>query len=248
MKRIKTSAGFLYQTAPLARVPWLVHGFGTRGILLDDYLSHFEIHDAVLVRTNQIHGNKVHILSHPRGEYSHRGGVNMVSAKQSQVLQGDAFITASKNVVCFIRTADCVPILLCDSEKKVVGAVHAGWRGTACNVVGETIRVMRDDFGCKKLMAAVGPCICPKCYEVKEDVIESFSKNGFSESFWKKTNNGSYNLDIKQANIELLKLSGLNNSDISLLPFCTSCHNGDFASYRRDRSEKARQVNFIFLK
>jgi hypothetical protein len=185
MKRIKTSAGFLYQSKAFAQIPWLGHGFGTRGIVLDDYLSHFGICNAVVVKTNQIHGNKVHILSHPRGEYSHRGGVNMVSAEnfiarseavasgdkrrgkagtatssrrrrdssqqapQSHILQGDAFVTASKNVVCFVRTADCVPILLCDPEKKVVGAVHAGWRGTVCSVVGEAIRVMRDDFGCK---------------------------------------------------------------------------------------------------
>jgi len=263
MKHIKTSAGLLYQSKVFAHIPWLGHGFGTRGIVLKEYLSHFGIKDATIVRTNQVHGKQVHILTPSSlvGEGGGEGDVHpplrplpsregkLYSEVTSRyVLEGDVFVTALKNVVCFVRTADCVPILLCDPEKKVVGAVHAGWRGTACNVVGEAVRVMQDEFGCEKIMAAIGPCICPECYEVKDDVIESFSKNGFSKSFWKKTNNGSYNLDLKQANIELLKMSGLAPADISLLPFCTSCHNGDFASYRRDRSENSRQINFIFVK
>ena len=233
MKRIKTISGLLYQAKAFAEIPDIVHGFGTRGIVLHDYLVQFGINDALLVKTNQIHGNRVHILDE-----------NL----PNNILQGDAFITDKRGMVCFVRTADCVPILLCDQKRKVVGAVHAGWRGTALNVVGEAVHVMRDDFGCKNLMAAIGPCICPKCYEVRADVIEIFSKNCFSESFWKKTNNGSYYLDLKQANIELLKMSGLSPADITILPFCTSCHDKDFASYRRDRTEKSRQVNFIFVK
>jgi len=236
MMRIETTVGPLYQAGPFTSLPWLNHGFGTRSVLLDNYLSHFGVNNAAVVRTNQRHGNRVHILDEdlPR-----------------QILEGDAFITASPNIVCFVRTADCVPVLLCDARNRAVAAVHAGWRGAVCGVIGHTIRAMQDAFGsdASKLLAAIGPSICPECYTVGDDVIDAFSQNGFNDSLWiAKSDKNSFSLNLKRASQELLIASGVPRENISMLPLCTSCRNGDFASYRRERAEKTRQVNFIYIK
>jgi YfiH family protein len=236
MKRVETTAGPLYQVEAFSEIAWLGHGFGTRGVALDNYVSHFGLKGAAVARTNQTHGSRIHVLD---GEVP------------AEILQGDAFATQSPNVVCFVRTADCVPILLCDAERHAVGAVHAGWRGHVCDVIGHTVRTMQDKFGsdASKLFAAIGPSICPECYTVGEEVIESFVQNGFADRLWHAgADKKSFSLNLKRASEELLISAGLARERITTLPLCTSCSNGDFASYRRERSEKSRQVNFIYVK
>ncbi len=236
MKRIETTVGPLYQAEGFSGIPWIEHGFGTRGILIENYISHFGPNDFLIARTNQKHGNRVFTLD---------------ENPPKKILEGDAFVTGSPNVVCFVRTADCVPILLCDTENRVVGAIHAGWRGHVADVIGHAVRAMKDSFGsdAAKLSAAIGPSICTDCYTVGEDVIESFSQNGFADSLWsEKPDRKSFSLNLRRASEELLISAGLLKENISTLPLCTSCHNGDFASYRRERTEKSRQVNFIYIK
>jgi YfiH family protein len=235
INRVETKAGVLYQSQALAAFEGLCHGFGTRGVSLKDYLNHIGVSDWVSVKTSQKHGNRVHILD---------------KNPLTGVYEGDAFVTASRGVVCFVRTADCVPVLLYDPERNVAAAVHAGWRGTACDVSGRTVRSMAEHFGCNQacLIAVIGPCICAQCYSVGEEVIDTFSKRGFAGSLWRKNGEGLFNLDLQKANRDLLLSCGLKEKNIIVAPLCTSCHREDFASYRRDRGEKIRQVNFIFIK
>lgn len=224
----------LYKADNFSNISWIEHGFGTRGVTLDDYLGQLGLKNGVFARTNQKHGNRVVVLD---------DGIT------KNVLEADAFVTSQQGVVCFVRTADCVPILLCDARNRCVGAVHAGWRGHICDVIGHTIRTMNDKFGSEPsdLVAAIGPSICPECYIVGDDVIELFSQNGFSEGLWNKRS-GSFSLNLRRGSEELLIASGVKRGNISRLSLCTSCHNGDFASYRREKSDTSRQVNFIYIK
>lgn len=224
----------LYRAENFSDISWLEHGFGTRGVALSDYLAELGPKDARFARTNQKHGNRVFVIDDDIGH---------------EILEGDAFVTNSKEVVCFVRTADCVPILVCDRKNRAVGAIHAGWRGHICDVIGHTVRTMNDKFGseAQDLVAAIGPSICPECYVVGDDVIELFSQNGFSEGLWNRRS-GSFSLDLRRASEELLIASGVRRGNITRLPLCTSCHNGDFASYRREKTDNSRQVNFIYIK
>jgi polyphenol oxidase len=89
------------------------------------------------------------------------------------VRTGDASVTAEPGVVCAILTADCLPVLFADLEGKVVGAAHAGWRGLAGGVLGETVRAMRA-LGAGEITAWMGPAIGPQAFEVGEDVRDAF--------------------------------------------------------------------------
>lgn len=234
INRLETKEGPLYQSQALAAFDGLCHGFGTRGVSLKGYLDYLGVKDWTSVKTNQKHGNRVHLLD---------------GTSPSGIYEGDAFVTASRGIVCFVRTADCVPVLLYDPKRNVAAAVHAGWRGTVCDVAGSAVRFMMKHFGCEQadLLAAMGPSICRQCYSVGEEVISAFAKNGFANSLWRKNGDGLFSLDLEKANHDLLLSHGLSATNISTVSLCTSCKEDDFASYRRDRGEKARQVSFIFI-
>jgi len=226
----------IYRADAFSSVPWLEHGFGTRGVALSDYLMQLGLKDSIFAKTNQRHGNRVFVIDDdmPR-----------------EVLEGDGFLTQTPGVVCFVRTADCVPVLLCDPENRAVGAIHAGWRGHVCDVIGHAVREMKNVFGTdsSKLLAAIGPSICPSCYFVGEEVIGEFRRNGFASALWNESpSRNGYSLNLKRASRELLISSGLDKNNIATLELCTSCHNGDFASYRREKTDNSRQVNFICMK
>lgn len=215
----------MFFTAP--SLAGIVHGFGVRGLSLEDHLRSLELGPYAIAETDQVHGNRVHFLRRNSG---------------ASVLAGDAFVTNERGVVCFVRTADCVPILIADKKRMAVAAVHAGWRGTALDVVGETIGEMKRLFGtnpadCK---AAIGPSICGKCYEVGEEVIGALHNLELGET-WRT---GERHVELGEVGRLLLERAGVLNSNISIIPKCAYCDT-TFASWRRDRREDERQFNFI---
>ena len=226
---VETTAGRLIVSKLVAGAPGVVHGFGVRGPDAAAYLDAMGVGDRFIVKTNQVHGNAVHMLMRPR---------------KGPVLSGDAFISDRPGMVCFVRTADCVPILMADARRGAVAAVHAGWRGTAVDVAGSTVRAMREAFGTdpSDLVAAIGPRICGKCYEVGAEVIEAMGKAGLSESCLA----GGRRVDLGKANAMLLARAGIPKSRVEVIPRCTSCER-EFVSWRRDRTEEERQFNFIVI-
>ncbi|MFH1874844.1 MAG: peptidoglycan editing factor PgeF [Pseudomonadota bacterium] len=224
-----------YKSEKLEKYSWLAHGFGTKGFTLNDYLNHLGVHKAKVAQTNQVHGNGVHVLD----------------GTEVKMLAGDGFITNQTNVVCFIRTADCVPILLCDPEHKAVAAVHAGWRGCAGNVMRVALDKMYEHFHSNpaNVKAAIGPAVCEGCYSVGEDVRQIFVQSGLSENNFKRaTQSEKYYLDLKAAVRERLLKVGLRKENVETLSACTSCNPEHFVSYRQDPNTSARQVNFILIK
>lgn len=162
----------------------------------------------------------------------------------------DAVITNLPQVMVCVKTADCVPILLVDPEKRVIGAVHAGWRGTAQNIVGKTIEKMRQVFGSNplSLIAAIGPCIGPSNYEVGLEVIMAIESqlNSPEKAIEKKENtNDKFNLNLTEANFQLLTQAGLKGENIDLNYRCTYSNSQEFFSARRDGHKTGRMLNGI---
>jgi YfiH family protein len=135
--------------------------------------------------------------------------------------------------------ADCMPVLLCDSEATVVAAAHAGWRGLSSGVIEAALAAMRVPGS--KILAWLGPAIGPKAYEVGEDVRSAFAGH---ESAFKPTREGHWLLDLYAVARERLERAGV--SEIHGGAYCTYSESERFFSYRRDRASE-RMAALIWL-
>lgn len=164
----------------------------------------------------------------------------------------DAVITDQNGVALGIWTADCLPILIYDRQKRVIAAIHAGWRGIWRGVIGRTIKEMAENFGSDPadLLVGIGPGIAACCYEVKEDVAKIFQKIFQMKSDIEvpliEMRQGRSFLDLgRAARLELFK-AGVLSENVQVIPLCTSCRQELFYSYRRD-GKTGRQLSFIML-
>jgi YfiH family protein len=158
----------------------------------------------------------------------------------------DAVITSRKNIYIGVLIADCVPILLHDKNRGVIGAVHAGWRGTAKKILKETILVMQERFGSSPddIFIAIGPSIRQCSYEVDEDVKASVQEATGEGDYCRKSGN-KYHIDLSSANM-LQALSMLvPPRNIWQSGECTFCNPDRFYSYRRSKGSNGRQGGFI---
>lgn len=158
----------------------------------------------------------------------------------------DALITKEKGVVLTILTADCVPILLYDTKKEVVAAVHAGWRGTKRHLAAKTVQEMTKIYDCdpKDIIAGIAPAIGACCYEVGKDVAEHFFDTPKSLS----PKGGKYMLDLPYLNKVQLLSAGLTEEHIQMSQLCTACHTNRFFSYRRENGCSGRFMSMIGMK
>ncbi len=158
----------------------------------------------------------------------------------------DALITDVKGVVLNVLTADCVPILLYDKQKKVVAAVHAGWKGTKAQIVSKTVQKMTEMYDCdpKDIIAGVAPSIGRCCYEVGEDVAAHFLHipEGYTPVGKK------YMLDLPFINKQQLLAAGLQEENIEMSHTCTACHVERFFSYRKEQGCSGRFMSMIGMK
>lgn len=220
----------------LNRLPRLVHGFGLAGFGLEDLSREPELSSFRPVVMKQLHSARVFCLD----------------KFPEQQLAGDGLVTASAGLLLVIKTADCLPVFLVDPENRAVAAVHCGWRSTHQKILVSAFCLMRENFGSRpgSLLAALGPCIEQKCYEVGPEVLESFSAAGFDTGriFIPSESRDKFCLDLRAANRLLLSGDiGLRPENILEMEICTFC-SGDLHSYRRDRRTERRLINFIGLK
>ena len=200
----------------------------------------FGINQEALVTPRQVHGSDILVINEANEDFSHFLSV-----------EGDAVITNQAHVMIGVCVADCVPVLLCDPDKKIIAVVHAGWQGTAAGLVAKTVAGMQSEFGCDpaRIQAAIGPCIKKCCYEVDEPVMQAFQKGGISwDAHAELKSPGKWNLDLAAANRELMMDAGLTADAIQVSDQCVCCHSEQFFSYRRDQEESGRQMGFIMLK
>ena len=134
-----------------------------------------------------------------------------------------------------VKIADCVPILLWDGEN-IISAVHAGWRGTVKNIVGEAVLKMQSlGADVKNIKAAVGACIHKCCYEVGLDLYEtaeSLRGDEFCRRYITYNEQGKLFCDLPGMNRELLLCAGIDDANIDICPHCTACEPEEFFSHR----------------
>jgi len=164
--------------------------------------------------------------------------------------EGDGLWTTAPGLLIAVRVADCVPVLLWDPGVPAVAAVHAGWRGTAQNIVGAALQsgqLLGVDPS--RTRAAMGPSIGPCCFEVGEEVVEALVNTGLSESELSVTRvvGGRPHLNLRQANRVLLRRAGLDDRRIEAVGGCTHCTPSRYDSYRRDGAGSSRMRGIIGL-
>lgn len=178
--------------------------------------------------------------------------LSLTKEEQTEQLNGiDALITQVPNCCITVATADCVPIMIYDTNNQVVAIVHSGWRGTLLRIVEQTIGQMKDLYlsNYQDIKVCLGPSISLESFEVGEEVYEAFLSANFkvdSFSFY-NSKTGKHHLDlwkcIKQSIIEL----GIPKNQIETANICTYKHPEDFFSARRLGVQSGRTISGILL-
>lgn len=161
----------------------------------------------------------------------------------------DALITNTPGTALVIFTADCTPVLLYDPITGAVGAAHAGWRGTAANIVGKTVSAMAEHFGClpQNIRAAIGPNIGFCCFETDRDVPDAiFALLGAESAPYIAQKGDKFHVDLKGVNACLLRKAGVLSVDIS--DHCTACNPDLYWSHRKVGSSRGSQGAIILCK
>ena len=165
-------------------------------------------------------------------------------------IKADAVITDKKKLPIAILTADCVPLLIYDKKKEMIAAVHAGWKGAFKGIIKKVIKFMLKK-GCKKnqIIAAIGPCISQKNYNVKEDFMKKFiKKDKMNEFFFKKKKNIIY---FNLPSFVKFQLNACKISNIDMINIDTFDDKNNFFSARRSLKLKhddyGRNISIIMV-
>ena len=163
----------------------------------------------------------------------------------------DGLITDHPGLVLTIFTADCIPILLYDPVRRVISAVHAGWRGTAQNIAGKAVQKMQQDYGChtENILASIGPGISQCCFETHADVPDAMtdSLGALAEPHITVLKNGKFRVDLKGINAALLEHAGLLSDHIEVSTDCTACLHETYWSHRVTQGRRGSQAAMIQL-
>jgi purine-nucleoside/S-methyl-5'-thioadenosine phosphorylase / adenosine deaminase len=249
---LKNIMGFSLKTHSIdsfSHFPHLVHAFSPRGferergvreeLLLGRkadprssqqhrqwFLENLNIDSKELFLVKQVHGDRVFVLDDPQK-----------SADQVEQEAADALITHLTEKPIAVLTADCVPVILYDPERHVVGVIHAGRKGTQMRVVSKTISILSNIYGCrpKNVVMALGPAIGGCCYEVEDPCIAPFREHyqGWKE-FVTANSHNRFMLDLLKANEADGLGAGILKDNIHRSGECTSCNNDRWFSYRRE--------------
>ena len=271
--------------ANLSKISWLIHGFSTRvggfsraygknalnlGFTKDDskaavernraeFLSELEASELPLVTLRQIHSDIIRVVE---------------SAPASQ-MDGDGLITNTPGLLLAIQTADCLPIILVDPERRAVGVFHAGWRGTVRRIVEKGVGEMRRCFGSRPrdLKAAIGPGIHGCCYEVGQEVRDQFeSQFAYAGKLFREIEESNpvrekypmlfltarppghselpkkIFLDLVEANRQQLLALGVPAKSIETSPLCTNCRTDLLFSYRAEKARTGRMMAVVGIR
>lgn len=161
----------------------------------------------------------------------------------------DGLITNEPEVALTVFSADCTPVLLYDPVACAIGAVHAGWRGTAAKIAQKAVLAMEREFGCQaeNIRAAIGPCICQDCFQTDWDVpramLEAFGPE--AEALFRSQGN-KYYVNLKACNALALRQAGVRQIHIS--HDCTACEPTRFWSHRRVGNARGSLAAVIMLR
>ncbi len=186
---------------------------------------------------------------------THTDIVRVVGRKDAKGLDNhaypicDALITNEPGTALVVFAADCTPILLYDPVTGAVGALHAGWRGTAAGLAEKTVQAMVENFGCEpaNIRAAIGPNIGPCCFETHADVPEAMvAALGEAADAYITPNHDKYYVNLKGLNEAFLRRAGVEN--ITVATQCTACDPDRFWSHRKVGANRGSQGAIIVCK
>jgi YfiH family protein len=189
-----------------------------------------------IILLNQVHSNKFHYIG--------------MHSKLNNKFEGDALVTDRKNTPIAILTADCAPVLIYDDKKKMIAAIHAGWKGSYKGIVKKVVKFMiKKGCSSKNITAAIGPCISSNNYEVKEDFIKKFIKKDKKNIiFFKKNKDKNYFSLNKYIHFQL---NSLDIKKIDIINKDTFNTKNNFFSARRsisrNENDYGRNISIIMI-
>ncbi len=267
------------QLAPFAKLPWLVHAFSTRAggsspldgeKLLNLSFTGWDAKQNVMENRRRLQaavGAKDFALVAMK--QIHSDVILSFSTAPAEPCKGDASTTKAPGLLLGTQTADCVPILLVDPKKRVVAAIHAGWRGTLARIAQKTVGRMQFEYDCRPadLLAAIGPSIGPCCYEVGAEFVTKFAAQFADASeYFDEARTGdepnplqwlnmkppghqpppqNVHLDLWKANRAQLLAAGLPAKKIFASGLCTACRRDLFFSHRKEGATSGRMLGVI---
>ncbi len=191
---------------------------------------------ARVVQLRQVHGDEVRVVT---------------AADDGIVGAGDGMVTTTAGIALCVLSADCVPILMADSASRVVGAIHAGWRGVMADIAAAGVRAMvAAGVAANRLRAAMGPAIGGCCFEVDAELAERFScRFPGAASHVRKGKPGKGFVDLKAVVRDRLIAAGLAPEAVTSVGPCTRCASGEFFSRRAAPDGRiGLQLSYIALR
>jgi len=257
----------IYHTSTLlAQEPGIVHGFSTRlgGVSEGDYASlNLRGSESCDDSRENVAENYRRFCAAIGADVSrvvlsrqvHEDTVRVVTAAdagkglwQERDYSADALITNERGLPLFVFSADCIIILLTDGVSGAVGAVHAGWRGTALGIVKKTVEAMGRAYGTKPehIRAAIGAGIGPCCFETHNDVPDAMlAAMGEEAKAFIQPAGEKWTVDLKGINRHLLMTSGVPAEQIDVCALCTACHPELYWSHRKMGNRRGVQAAAI---
>lgn len=237
-----TTSGALAGIAPR-------HAFTTRALSFkgDDapgdwarLARHLGTEEDRIVRVSQVHGRKVVVI---------RPDAPQGTVANETTPEADAIVSVDPDRAVAVRVADCVPILLADTSRRVVAAIHAGWRGTCAGVATATVETI-DELGIDPgtLVAVIGPSMGGCCYQVDDKVRTAFLGMTPDAAAWfEEDGPGHWKLDLWRANADQLEAAGVPAGAIHVMGVCTKHDHDRCWSYRMDGAGAGRMLAAIAL-
>ncbi|MBI1749124.1 MAG: peptidoglycan editing factor PgeF [Acidobacteria bacterium] len=276
----------ILEAGALGKIPWLVHGFTLRpgGASMLDGKRVFNLGRTDWDTRENVLANRGKLLTalgaKPMQIVSqrqfHSTLTRVLDAAPEQPVKGDALITRTPGLLLAVLTADCVPILLADTKRRAVAAVHAGWRGTLARIAEKTLGKMRMTFGTcpRDVLAVLGPGIGRGCYEVGAEVAQAFHSQFAHAAEWFEgpferlvsddTPNPlqwlnmhppghqppppSVHLDLLAANRWQLEHAGVPTANILASNLCTACRKDILFSHRAEFGRTGRLMGVIGIR
>ncbi|MCR5266672.1 MAG: peptidoglycan editing factor PgeF [Cyanobacteria bacterium RUI128] len=214
-------------------LPDLKHCFTTREVSAECLAGYFEFEPRNLIHPTQTHSSNVAFAEKGKDDYP----------------ETDALILTNYDQAVYLRFADCTPVILYDKKANIAAVAHAGWKGTVASIVTKTVNAMltysKSDV--TNIYAAIGPAIGVCCYKVGEEVEKGIKASVLNaDNLIIEKEDGIY-VDLKKTNARQLIEMGVPETNIDICPFCTSCRNDLFYSYRKENGTDKRHYAIIKL-
>ena len=191
--------------------------------------------------SRQVHGVNIRVVESRDERWSTCG---------EPAVDADGMITCRPGLCLTVLVADCAPVFLWDPEHRAAGILHAGWRGLAQGICRRGVEAMEDAFAtrARDLIAAVGPCIGPCCYEVGSDVVAAVKGQEVEDGNGVVSKDGKIYLDLAEIAVLQMVWCGVRQEKIDGCGLCTRCRQDLFFSHRGSGGRTGRFAAGIMVR